>query len=193
MSSQFKSARLQYFIFHKPYGVLSQFTGEVGQKTLADFHLPKNIYAAGRLDKDSEGLLLLTNDGDFIHRLLEPRFAHPRTYWVQVEGVMTDEALKKLCDGVMIQGYCTKPCFAKLLPMTFSLPDRVPPIRYRKNIPTCWIELTLTEGKNRQVRRMTAQVGYPTLRLIRVAMGKLNLGNLLVGQWREIALSELIS
>lgn len=178
--------RLIYILFHKPYDVLSQFTGEPGQKTLADFNLPKAIYAAGRLDKDSEGLLLLTNDGDLIHRLLEPRFAHERTYWVQVEGVITQKALESLQEGVVIQNYQTKPCQAHFLSDAPLVSGRIPPIRYRKNIPTSWVEITLTEGKNRQVRRMTAQVGHPTLRLIRVAIGELQLGNLLPGQFKKI-------
>lgn len=178
--------RLIYILFYKPYNVLSQFTGEPGQKTLADFNLPKAIYAAGRLDKDSEGLLLLTNDGNLIHELLEPQFAHPRTYWVQVEGIITEKALKSLEKGVIIQGYQTKPCSARLLPNSFSIPDRIPPVRYREKIPTSWIELILTEGKNRQVRRMTAKVGFPALRLIRVAINELKLGNLLPGQFHKI-------
>lgn len=179
-----------YILFYKPYNVLSQFTGEPGQKTLADFNFPKDVYAAGRLDKDSEGLLLLTNDGELIHRLLEPRFAHARTYWVQVEGVITQEALQKLQSGVLIQGYRTQPCTARLLLKTPSIPDRVPPIRYRKTIPTSWIEMILTEGKNRQVRRMTGSVGFPTLRLIRVAIGNFQLGNLLPGHFLKINLGD---
>ena len=180
------ATKFTYILFNKPYNVLSQFTGEEGQKTLADFNLPKEIYVAGRLDKDSEGLLLLTNDGDLIHRLLEPKFSHSRTYWVQVEGKITKEALEKLKKGVVIQGYRTKPCLARLLGNDSSVPDRIPPIRFRKNIPTSWIELTLTEGKNRQVRRMTANIGYPTLRLVRVALGKPRLENLIPGEWKKI-------
>ena len=184
--------RHHYIVFHKPYGVLSQFTAETGSRwrTLADFDLPKDIYAAGRLDADSEGLLLLTDDGPLIKKLLEPRFAHPRTYWVQVEGVATPEALERLRKGVGIQGYRTKPCQARVMDAP-TLAERVPPIRYRARIPTCWVELILMEGKNRQVRRMTAAVGYPTLRLIRVAMGEVRLDDLAAGKWRELSRDEV--
>jgi 23S rRNA pseudouridine2457 synthase len=176
----------RYIIFHKPFGVLSQFTPELpGQRTLAEFDLPKDLYAAGRLDQDSEGLLLLTNDGALIKRLLEPG-QHERTYLVQVEGIPTTEALEKLERGFMIQGYKTLPARATVLAEEPQLPPRDPPIRARKSIPTSWIELTLKEGKNRQVRRMTAAVGYPTLRLVRVAIASIQLDGLEQGAWREL-------
>lgn len=158
-----------YVIFHKPYGVLSQFTSEGDHRTLSEFGLPEGIYAAGRLDKDSEGLLLLTNDGVFINKFLSN---HPRTYWAQVEGSITDQAIKQLRDGVKLKDGKTAPAVVSILEVV-KVPDRVPPIRERKSIPTSWIQLKIFEGKNRQVRRMTAHVGFPTLRLIRVGMGKL--------------------
>ena len=184
----------QYLIINKPYGVLSQFTAEVpGQRTLAEFNLPPDLYAAGRLDADSEGLLLLTNDGPLIKRMLAPGTGHERTYLVQVEGIPTAEAIAELERGVTIQNYRTLPSHARLLDREPELPTRDPPIRVRKNIPTSWIELTLLEGKNRQVRRMTAAVGYPTLRLIRTAIGNLTLKDLEPGQWRELTKSEIAS
>lgn len=179
--------KLIYIIFNKPYGVLCQFTGESGDRTLAEFGLPKDVYAAGRLDKDSEGLLLLTNDGKFIDKLLNPRFDHQKCYWAQIEKVPTKEDLDKLARGVDIKGYKTKPCKVKILDPAPEIPDRDPPIRFRKSIPTCWIELILTEGKNRQVRRMTAAIGFPTLRLIRVGIGKQSLADLKEGQWKEVS------
>ena len=176
---------MKYVAFYKPYGVLSQFTGEVGDRTLAEFNLPKDVYAAGRLDKDSEGLLLLTDDGPFIKRLLEPKNEKEKTYWVQVEHIPTPEKLKELSQGVVIQGYKTLPCKVRLIDEP-SVPPRDPPIRERKSIPTAWIEIKLIEGKNRQVRRMTAAIGHPTLRLIRYAIGRLTLDNLDQGHWREV-------
>jgi 23S rRNA pseudouridine2457 synthase len=182
-----------YIIFNKPYGVLSQFTPDhPGQQTLAEFNFPKDIYSVGRLDKDSEGLLLLTNDGQLKNKLLDPKFEHERTYWVQVEGTPDEKALKKLSEGVVIKGYKTKKCLVKILDKNPNVADRVPPIRERKNIPTTWIEITLIEGKNRQVRRMTAAVGFPTLRLIRVGHGKLNISDLKLGEWREIKKSDIL-
>jgi 23S rRNA pseudouridine2457 synthase len=184
----------QYLILHKPYGILSQFTPELpGQRTLAEFNLPPDLYAAGRLDADSEGLLLLTNDGPLIKRMLEPGTGHERTYLVQVEGIPTGEALAELESGVTIQNYLTLPARARLLERESALKPRDPPIRVRKNIPTSWIELTLLEGKNRQVRRMTAAVGYPTLRLVRWAIGELTLDGLSPGHWRELTNSEIAS
>jgi 23S rRNA pseudouridine2457 synthase len=174
--------------------VLSQFTPEVpGQRTLAEFDLPPDLYAAGRLDADSEGLLLLTNDGQLIKRMLEPGTGHERTYLVQVEGIPTAEAMAELESGVVIQNYRTLPAHARLLDKEPALPPRDPPIRVRKNIPTSWIELKLLEGKNRQVRHMTAAVGYPTLRLVRTAIGKLTLNGLLSGHWRELTKSEIVN
>jgi 23S rRNA pseudouridine2457 synthase len=182
----------QYIAFNKPFGVLSQFTSEGGHPALSGFDLPKAVYAAGRLDRDSEGLLVLTDDGRFIKQLLDPQFSHPRTYHVQVEGVPTEAQLAELCKGVTIKGYQTKPCNVQILAPQPDIPDRVPPIRERKNIPTTWIELTLTEGKNRQVRRMTAVIDCPTLRLIRVSIGTLKLENLSPGNWREVSKGDIL-
>lgn len=179
----------QYLLFYKPYNVLSQFSssGEMASAlTLKDFIPVAEVYPVGRLDRDSEGLMLLTDDGRLQHRLSDPRYGHPRTYWVQVEGKPTDAALAQLRQGVMIRGYRTRPCEAMLLPTEPPLPPRDPPIRYRQSIPTTWISITLREGKNRQVRRMTAAVGYPTLRLVRWAIGDLTLKALQPGQWRPV-------
>ncbi len=175
---------MRYVLFHKPYGVVSQFSGE--GPTLKDYVAVPGVYPVGRLDKDSEGLMLLTDDGSLQHRYTDPKFAHPRTYWAQVEGVPTEEALKRLRRGVVIQGYRTRPARVRRLDAAPEVAPRVPPIRVRKSIPDSWIELTLVEGKNRQVRHMTAEVGFPTLRLIRVAIGKLRLDGLKAGEWKEI-------
>jgi len=186
-----KMSKQQYYIFYKPYMVMSQFSPEGEKQTLAHYlsHLAKDIYPVGRLDYDSEGLLLLTNDTVLTHRLLEPKFAHKRTYWVQVDGDINDEAIAQLCNGVIINNngkdYKTKPAVAKKI-IAQEVPERNPPIRYRKNIPTSWISLTLTEGKNRQVRKMTAKVGYPTLRLIRYSIGKVTIENLQPGACIEV-------
>lgn len=183
----------KYLLFYKPYGVLSQFTDQHPDPrcTLKHFIDVPDVYAAGRLDKDSEGLLLLTNHGWMQHRLCDPKFAHPRTYWVQVEREPTPEALQTLQTGVTIRGYRTQPAQVKRLVQSPELPEREPPIRFRKNVSTAWIELILTEGKNRQVRRMTAAVGFPTLRLVRVAIGALTLSSLQPGEWRELKAKEL--
>ena len=173
-------------LFNKPYGVLSQFTPEAGHPALNEFGFPPGVYAAGRLDHDSEGALLLTDGGKLIKRLLDPKFEHPRTYLAQVDGQITPEAIKQLSKGVTIKGYHTKPCQAELATPPENLWERVPPIRYRANIPTSWVKLTLIEGKNRQVRHMTAAVGFPTLRLIRVQIGDLSLGDLQPGEWRVV-------
>lgn len=178
--------------FNKPYGVLCQFTGEAGQRTLAEFGLPPGVYAAGRLDRDSEGLLILSDDGRFIDRLIHPRHGHPRTYWAQLENIPGDDALEALRRGVRYGDVRTRPCLAERLDGEPPLPPRNPPVRYRKSIPTAWIALTLTEGKNRQVRRMTAAIGHPTLRLVRVAVGKLALGDLPPGAWRDAAEAEIL-
>jgi 23S rRNA pseudouridine2457 synthase len=175
--------------FNKPYGVLSQFTPEPGSKwrTLADFKLPRNVYALGRLDADSEGLLLLSDEPGLNSRLLDPKHAHRREYWAQVEGVPDIDALNRLSrGGIVIDDYRTLPCTARLLDPTPQMPPRDPPIRFRKNVPDALVALELTEGKNRQVRRMTAAVGHPTLRLIRVRIGLLQLGELAPGKWREL-------
>ncbi len=180
------------FLFNKPYGVLSQFTSADGKPTLAQFGpFPRDVYAAGRLDADSEGLLLLTNDGSLKHLLIEPKFGHPRTYLVQVERVPDREALDRLRKGVLIEGARTRPATVTLLAHEPDLPARPVPIRVRKSIPTAWLELTLHEGRNRQVRRMTAAVGHPTLRLVRIRIGSLVLGNLKPGEWREVRSEEV--
>lgn len=171
--------------FHKPYGVLSQFTPDGSpNRPLADFAFPKNVYPIGRLDADSEGLLLLSDEPEWNARLLEPKHAHEREYWVQVERIPSTAALEQLRHGVVIQGHQTLPCRARLLEPQPQLAARVPPIRVRKNVPDCWIGLQLIEGKNRQVRRMTAAVGHPTLRLLRVRIGQFLLGELAAGKWR---------
>jgi 23S rRNA pseudouridine2457 synthase len=178
---------------HKPYGVLSQFTPEPGSRwrTLADFKLPPNVYALGRLDADSEGLLLLSDEPGLNSRLLDPANAHRREYWAQVEGVPTPDSLARLeRGGIVIDDFTTLPCRARLLDPAPDLAPRDPPIRFRKNVPTSWLALELTEGKNRQVRRMTAAVGHPTLRLIRVRIGQFALGELPAGQWRELSAAE---
>ncbi|MBD2666761.1 pseudouridine synthase [Richelia sinica FACHB-800] len=182
----------RYIIFHKPYGVLSQFTQESPKhRTLKEFIDIPDIYPVGRLDWDSEGLLLLTNDGRLQHRLSHPKFGHERTYWIQVERIPDDQAINKLCTGVDIQDYRTRPAQVKLLPEGLEVSDRIPPIRFRKNVPTAWLEMTLREGKNRQVRRMTAAVGFPTLRLIRVSITQIKLDGLQTGQWRDLTPLEI--
>ncbi|MGL5508999.1 MAG: pseudouridine synthase, partial [Microcoleaceae cyanobacterium] len=167
----------QYIWFYKPYDVLCQFTDDNSspRPTLKEYINIPDVYPVGRLDHDSEGLLFLTNHGWLQHRLTDPGFAHPRSYWVQVENIPTELALEQLRHGVKIQNYITRPAQVKLLTSEPNLPARQPPIRERKNIPTAWLEITLTEGKNRQIRRMTAAVGYPTLRLVRVAIAQLNI------------------
>ena len=182
-----------YYVLFKPYGVLSQFSRpEPQHKTLADlaFKFPKEVYPVGRLDKDSEGLLILTNDKKLNDELLNPNFAHSRAYAVQVDGQMTDEAIEMLENGVGIKlgttMYQTMPASAKLLPAEFALAEREPPIRYRKMIPTSWLELTLIEGKNRQVRKMCAKTGFPVLRLVRTRIEQLCLKGLKSGDVKEI-------
>lgn len=173
--------------FNKPYGVLSQFTPDGSpNRPLAEFGFPQQVYPIGRLDADSEGLLLLSNEPEWNARLLEPRHAHEREYWAQVERIPTTEALAQLSRGVVIQGRKTLPGRAWLLDPQPQIPPRNPPIRFRKNVPDCWIGLELIEGKNRQVRRMTAAVGHPTLRLVRVRIGRFLLGNLPAGAWQEL-------
>lgn len=181
----------RYLLFFKPYGVVSHFTDRDGGATLADYIPVPGVYAAGRLDRDSEGLLLLTDDGWLIHRLLDPRWRHPRTYVVQVERVPTEEALEALRRGVVIRGRRTLPAEVERLEQEPNLPARSVPIRYRKQVPTAWLRLTLYEGRNRQVRRMTAAVGHPTLRLVRVAIGPLSLEGMQPGEWRFLTDEEL--
>lgn len=176
--------------FHKPCGVLSQFTPDgSANRTLAGFDFPPEVYPLGRLDADSEGLLLLSDEAGLNSRLLDPAHGHERTYWAQVERIPTEAALDNLRLGVALRDYTTKPCRARLIEPP-DIPDRIPPVRYRKTVPTQWLELTLYEGKNRQVRRMTAAVGFPLLRLIRVAIGGFSLGNLEAGSWRELTRAE---
>jgi 23S rRNA pseudouridine2457 synthase len=191
-------AACRYLLLHKPYGVLCSFTDpdyERGEgeprPTLADYVAVPDVYPAGRLDLDSEGLLLLTSDGWLIHRLTHPRYRHPKEYWVQVERKPDAEALAALRRGVVIKGRRTAPAQATLLPAKPDPPPRIPPIRYRKTVPTCWLSIVLTEGRKRQVRRMTAAVGHPTLRLIRVSLGPLELGSLQPGQWRGLSPDEV--
>ncbi len=167
---------MKYYLLYKPFQVLSQFTTEGGKSCLKDIiEVEKDVYPVGRLDYDSEGLLLLTNDASVNHRLLHPSFEHKRTYWVQVDGGITQAAAAELAKGVTInidgKAYRTKPAIVKLLPDTISVADRNPPIRFRKTIPATWASIELTEGKNRQVRKMFAQVGFPVLRLIRAQLG----------------------
>ena len=205
--------------FHKPYGVLSQFTGDgSANRPLAEFGFPQNVYPIGRLDADSEGLLLLSDEPEWNERLLHPKHAHEREYWAQVERIPTPAALKKLERGVVVQGRKTVPCRAWILEpqpeisvvaadvsrlqdsnsqsgltsaaTVVQIPPRHPPIRFRKNVPDCWIGLELIEGKNRQVRRMTAAIGHPTLRLLRVRIGGLKLGTLAAGEWKVLTIEE---
>lgn len=173
-------------LFNKPYGVLSQFTAESGSPTLAEYIKVPGVYPAGRLDKDSEGLLLLTDNGKLQQQLSDPRFEKEKSYWVQLEGKIDADALKRLCSGVQLRDGVTLPArVASIDPPRIW--ERDPPIRFRANIPTCWINLTIREGRNRQVRRMTAAVGYPTLRLIRHQVGEWQLAELAPGSFRELA------
>ncbi len=172
-------------LLNKPFGVLSQFTGEPGQRTLAELVSVPHVYAAGRLDADSEGLLLLTDDGRMQNELADPRHKQPKTYIVQVEGEPDENALDQLQRGVDLKDGRTRPCQARLIAEPAWLWPRTPPVRFRKSIPTAWLEIVLTEGRNRQVRRMTATVGLPTLRLIRAAIGPWTLDGLAPGEWRD--------
>lgn len=194
----------QYLLFYKPYDVVTQFSPveaapgpapetaakTLKAKTLKDYIPVPDVYPVGRLDRDSEGLLLLTSDGPLQHQLTDPRYGHPRTYWVQVERVPDAGALEALRRGVEIRGYQTRPAEVCLIPEP-TLPPRDPPIRVRQQIPTAWLAMTLREGKNRQVRRMTAAVGFPTLRLVRVAIAHLQLQNLQPGDWRALSPEEI--
>ncbi|RFM35509.1 pseudouridine synthase [Chitinophaga silvisoli] len=185
-----------YYIIYKPFQVLTRFGKEEGKASLGDFFkVPSDVYPVGRLDYDSEGLLVLTNDKALNHRLLDPKFAHEREYWVQVDGAVTDTAIRQLSQGVDInidgKMYKTRPCKATLFEEDPVVPERNPPIRFRKSIPAPWIKLSLKEGKNRQVRKMTAAVGFPTLRLIRYRIGKATIAGLQPGDMKEYSKQEL--
>lgn len=187
----------RYFLLHKPYGVLSQFTHEGGHKSLADieFEWPSDVYPVGRLDTDSEGLLLLTNDKRLNSEILSPERGHPRTYHAQVEGAPDFKDIRFLQNPMILKikgkEFTTRPCKADILSPTPEHPERTPPIRVRKTVPDSWISLSLTEGKNRQVRKMTARAGFPTLRLIRVSIGPFKLDNLKSGEVREVYFEEI--
>lgn len=185
--------KYRYILFNKPYGVLSQFTDSSGEerRNLKHYISVEDVYPVGRLDWDSEGLMLLTNHGHLQHRLSHPQYGHSRTYWVQVERVPNEEAIKQLQIGVIIDNYRTRPAKVQLLEEEPPLPPRERPIRFRKNVPTAWLEMTLTEGRNRQVRRMTAKVGFPTLRLVRFSIANLSLDDLQLGQWRNLTPDEI--
>jgi len=184
-----------YLLFYKPFDVLCQFTDESSsdskRQTLKDYVSVPGVYPVGRLDRDSEGLLLLTNHGQLQHRLSDPKFQHPRTYLVQVERIPDKAALQKLRQGVTVQNYVSRPATVTLLSEEPALPPRDPPIRFRKSVPTSWLEMTLTEGRNRQVRRMTAAAGFPTLRLVRIRIAHLSLAELEPGGWRDVTQDEL--
>lgn len=173
-------------LFNKPFDVLCQFTDEQGRKTLADFIKQKQVYAAGRLDRDSEGLLVLTDDGKLQHKITDPKNKMLKTYWVQVEGQITEEAIQQLKKGVLLKDGLTRPATATIIQPPEKLWSREPPIRERKNIPTSWIQLSISEGRNRQVRRMTAATGFPTLRLIRYSVGEWSIDNIESGHYEVI-------
>ena len=183
----------RYLKFFKPFDVLTRFTDEEGRATLKDFVDVPNVYPVGRLDRDSEGLLILTDDGPLAHRLTDPRYDHPKTYLAQVERIPDAGALDALRSGVILKDGLTRPAEVELLPEEPNLPDRSVPIRFRKNVPTAWVRLVLREGRNRQIRRMTAAVGFPTLRLVRVASGSVGLGDLQPGFWADLTPEELSS
>jgi len=186
-----KTKNPRTIIFNKPYGVLPCFTDSKGRPTLADYIDLPGVYAAGRLDRDSEGLMILTSDGELAHRITDPIHKMPKFYWAQVERTPDQEALSQLRRGVILSGVRTRPAEVQLMEKEPRLPDRPVPIRFRKNVPTAWLEITLHEGMNRQVRRMTAAVGHPTLRLVRVAIGPMVLGDLLPGRWRDLTPDEV--
>ena len=184
-------SRVHTIAFNKPYGVLPCFTDPGGRPTLADYVAIPGVYAAGRLDLDSEGLILLTSDGTLAHHITDPQHKLPKVYLAQVERIPNEEALEQLRKGVVLNGKETRPADVRLLPDDPQLPDRPVPIRFRKHVSTVWLEITLREGLNRQVRRMTAAVGHPTLRLVRVAIGPIMLGDLQPGQWRDVTSREI--
>lgn len=183
----------QTIAFNKPYGVLPCFTDPEGRPTLADYVSIPDVYAAGRLDRDSEGLMILTSDGTLAHRITDPQHKLPKVYLVQVERIPAEQAIIELSQGVVLAGKRTKPAKVRLLIEEPTLPKRPVPIRYRKNVPTTWLEITIHEGMNRQVRRMTAAVGHPTLRLVRIAIGPVRLGDLGSGKWRALRENDLTS
>jgi 23S rRNA pseudouridine2457 synthase len=194
------NSEFKYYIIYKPYGIHTKFSSENNERSLKDLNYPfeRDIYPAGRLDKDSEGLLLLSNDTKFKHKLMDPKFNHSKTYWAQVDGLIDNESLKRLENGKLQINtknkiHTCKPAKVRLLKdkETSILPDRDPPVRFRKNIPTSWIEITISEGKNRQVRKMTAKVGFPTLRLIRMKIDQISLGNLKPGEVIELKEEEV--
>ena len=187
---------MEYYLIYKPYQVLSQFTSTDGKLCLKDIlNVPKNVYPVGRLDYDSEGLLLLTNDTSINHQLLHPKFAHARTYWVQVDGLITNDAIETLSKGVTIsvdgKTYATKKAVLKILPDDLVIPERNPPIRVRKSIPTSWVSIQLTEGKNRQVRKMFASVGFPVVRLIRSQIGQFSIAQMQPGDCLSLSFEEV--
>jgi 23S rRNA pseudouridine2457 synthase len=184
MIPRYTPSMSRLILFNKPYGVLTQFTDDAGRETLACYIKIPGVYPAGRLDRDSEGLLLLTDDGKLQQRLSDPRYKLPKTYWVQVEGEPDEPALERLRLGIILDGKRTQPAEVRRMAEPALWP-RNPPIRFRQSIPTSWLEITLTEGRNRQVRRMTAAVGFPTLRLVRYAIGSHTLEGLAPGEWRE--------
>jgi len=189
-------AEHKYFIFYKPYQVLTQFTSSDGRASLSLFNFPKGCYPVGRLDYNSEGLLIITNDKSLNRKLLNPKFRHRRTYYVQVEGIPSGTDLEQLSKGVEInidgKLYRTLPAVVEVIEREPNLPERIPPIRFRKNIPTTWLSITLMEGKNRQVRKMTAKIGYPTLRLVRYSIEKLNIDGFGSGEIRRINKDKII-
>jgi 23S rRNA pseudouridine2457 synthase len=187
---------MEYYLIYKPYQVLSQFTSTDGKLCLKDIlNVPKDVYPVGRLDYDSEGLLLLTNDTSINHQLLHPKFAHARTYWVQVDGLITNDAIETLSKGVTIsvdgKTYATKKAVLKILPDDLVIPERNPPIRVRKSIPTSWVSIQLTEGKNRQVRKMFASVGFPVVRLIRSQIGQFSIAQMQPGDCLSLSFEEV--
>ena len=180
-------------VFHKPHGVLPCFTDSEGRPTLADYITVPHVYAAGRLDQDSEGLMILTSNGALAHRITDPQHKLPKVYLAQVERIPDEQAIKRLCTGVQLGGKRTRPAQVRLLSEEPLLAERPIPIRFRKNVPTVWLEIIIQEGMNRQVRRMTAAVGHPTLRLVRIAIGPVRLGDLKPGEWRALEGAEIKS
>lgn len=195
MRNLINRSKFNYFAFYKPFNVLSQFTSAEGKATLSGFDFPKDCYSVGRLDYDSEGLLIISDDSSLNNKLLNPRNSHSRSYFAQVEGTPSSQDIAKLSEGVVInisgKPYKTKQAKAELIDIAPNLPDRYPPIRFRKNIPTGWIKLTLTEGKNRQVRKMTASIGFPTLRLVRYSIEDLTIVGFQSGEIRRLSQKEI--